>query len=301
MGPTEPHAGATARLFPYDRWLPQLPALQAQYRDAQPFPYVHLVDLLDDDVVRRVVDEFPTPDGTSWIQYKHVNENKLGKSGRDEFPPLIGRVVDELNSPEFVDFVSQLTGIEGLLADPSFEGGGLHQTERGGFLNVHADFMVHHHRAGWRRRINLILFLNEDWDPAWRGALELWDREMTHVVSSVPPLLNHAVLFNTTEESFHGYPDPLLCPASVTRKSLAFYYYTPDGARKTKSTNYQARPGDGGRRAALIWIDKKVLHVYSVVKAKLGLSDDFATKVLGALSRRKSKPPDTDTMDSDPG
>lgn len=287
MAPSEAPAGATERLFPYERWRAQLPELRRQFDEATPFPYLHLEHFLDDDVVRRVVDDFPGPTDTAWIQYKHVNENKLGKSDRDGFPETIGRVVDELNSPEFCAFLTELTGIEGLLADPGFEGGGLHQTESGGFLNVHADFLMHHHHPGWRRRINLILFLNEPWDPAWGGALELWDEDMSACVAEVPPLLDHAVVFATSEQSFHGYPDPITCPPGVTRKSLAFYYYTPDGERKVRSTDYRSRPADSRSRAALIWLDKKVLHAYSVVKSRLGLSDDFATRVLGALDRRK--------------
>ena len=109
--------------------------------------------------------------------------------------------------------MSALTGIPGLLADPSLEGGGMHQTEPGGFLNVHADFTMHHHQTRWHRRVNLILYLNEDWQDAWGGQLELWDRAMASCVTKIPPILNRAAIFNTDETSFHGYPDPIRFPA----------------------------------------------------------------------------------------
>src|SRR5439155_17751761 len=125
----------------------------------------------DDAVTFRLAREFPRPDEASWIEYRHYNEKKLGKSRRADFPPFIGRLVDDLNAPEFVAWLSELTGIRGLVADPDLDGGGLHQTERAGFLNIHADFTMHHHRPNWRRRCNLILFLNEGWDDTWRGAL----------------------------------------------------------------------------------------------------------------------------------
>src|SRR5439155_1063665 len=100
----------------------------------------------DDAVTFRLAREFPRPDEASWIEYRHYNEKKLGKSRRADFPPFIGRLVDDLNAPEFVAWLSELTGIRGLVADPDLDGGGLHQTERGGFLNIHADFTMHHHR-----------------------------------------------------------------------------------------------------------------------------------------------------------
>jgi hypothetical protein len=279
--------GSPTRLFPYDRWQTRLPALVEEYRRGEPFPHVHLTDFLDDAVVRGVVAEFPGPGDGSWTQYKHYNERKLGRSQRGDFPPHIGRVVDELNSPAFCAWLSALTGIPGLLADPLLEGGGLHQTERGGFLRMHTDFSMHHYHRGWRRRVNLILFLNEGWQDEWRGAIEFWDRGMKRCVRKVSPLLNHAVVFDLTDASFHGYPDALACPPGVTRKSLALYYYTRDDDPHavSRATNYRARPGDGPRAAALIWLDKTALALYSRVKTRLGISDAFVSRILGKLGR----------------
>jgi Rps23 Pro-64 3,4-dihydroxylase Tpa1-like proline 4-hydroxylase len=276
-------------LVPLRIWQERLPDLSRRYQENRPYPHIHLTDFLDDEVVRKIAAEFPKPTDTSWIQYRHYNENKLGKTNRAEFPPLIGRLIDEFNNPEFVAWLSELTGIAGLMPDPSLEGGGMHQTERGGFLNMHADFTHHHHHPNWHRRCNLILYLNEGWKPEWKGAIELWDREMKSCVVQVPPLLNHVVIFNTTNESYHGYPEPISPPEGVTRKSLALYYYTEekDGQYSPRSTNYQARPEDSRLRTSLIWFDKKLLAGYSRVKSKLGLSDNFASKVLGFFGKKK--------------
>src|SRR5918912_456965 len=113
------------RLFDYDRWRARLPELARAYRENRPFPHVHLPGFLGEGIARRMAAEFPAPGATSWIQYKHYNEHKLGKNDRAAFPPLIGKVIDELNSPEFVAWLSELTGIPGLVADPTLEGGGL--------------------------------------------------------------------------------------------------------------------------------------------------------------------------------
>ena len=261
--------------------------LSASYQSAEPFPHIHLENFLDPAVARELAQEFPQQGSAAWTQYKHYNENKLGLTKREHMPDGLGRLVDELNGREFTTWLSQLTGIPRLIADPSLEGGGLHQSGRGGFLNIHADFTAHHHHPTWRRRVNLILYLNENWQEDWGGAIELWDRNMTRCAVKIPPLINQAVIFSTDEDSYHGFPDPLQCPETVTRKSVALYYYTEELDVNARSTNYRARPEDAKSKAALIWADKQAVSAYSKIKSKLGLSDDFASRVLGLFSRSK--------------
>ena len=55
-----------------------------------------------------------------------------------------------------------------------------------------------------------------------------------------------------------------------------------------RSTNYQSRPGDTSLHTALIWADKQAVHLYSKLKSALGLSDDFASRTLGAINERIS-------------
>jgi Rps23 Pro-64 3,4-dihydroxylase Tpa1-like proline 4-hydroxylase len=276
-------------LFPYSKWNSELSTLALRYQNNPPCPHLLLAGFLNPQVARGVAEEFPAPDTDAWIQYKHQNENKQGMTKRELFPPYLGEVADELNSPEFVAWLSQLTGIPGLQADPSLEGGGLHQSGRGGFLNVHTDFSHHHYHKNWRRRINLILYLNDGWQEQWGGAIELWEPTMHSCVAKYPPLLNHALIFNTDDKSFHGFPEPLTCPEGQSRKSLAFYYYTAerDGKYTPHSTDYRGRPNDGAGKKMLIWLDKKAVDLYSRAKARFGFSDDFASKVLGLLSRKK--------------
>ena len=276
-------------MAPVEPWFESGPAeaLSALYQSAEPFPHIHLERFLDQAVARQLAQEFPQQGSPAWTQYKHYNENKLGLPKRVLMPDGLGCLIDHLNGPEFIAWLAQLTGIPKLIADPSLEGGGLHRSGRGGFLNMHADFTVHHHHPNWRRRVNLILYLNENWQEDWGGAIELWDRNMTRCVVKIPPLLNHAVIFSTDQDSYHGFPDPLQCPETVTRKSVALYYYTEELAVNARSTNYRARPKDARGKAALIWADKQAVSVYSKLKSKLGLSDDLASRLLGLFSRSK--------------
>jgi 2OG-Fe(II) oxygenase superfamily len=280
---------AIRSFVPYEKWTSKLPSLRRQFRDNQPYPHVHLQDFLEPDLAAAMASEFPDMATDAWTRYKHQNENKMGLAKRDMFPRLLGAAVDELNSEAFVDWLSQLTGIRGLVSDEMLEGGGLHQSGAGGFLNVHTDFSNHHYHKHWRRQINLILYLNPNWDEQWGGALELWDRDMRQCVVKVPPLFNDALIFRTDEISYHGFPDPIRCPDGESRKSLALYYYTveSEGEVKTRSTNYRPRPEDGPLKSSMIWLDKQAVDLYSRAKARFGFSDELASKILGFLSRKR--------------
>src|SRR5258708_34618024 len=217
----------TTRLrFPYPKWSSQLPSLGRQFRENQPYPHVHLKEFFDGDVAGEMASEFPDMATDAWTRYKHQNENKLGLAKRALFPRLLGEVVDELNSEAFVHWLSQLTGIPNLLADESLEGGGLHQSGAGGFLNVHTDFSNHHYHKHWRRQVNLILYLNPNWQEQWGGAIELWDRDVLRCAVKIPPPFNQTLIFRTTSTSFHRFPDPLRRAERESRKILALSYYT---------------------------------------------------------------------------
>ena len=282
---------ATAKatpLFDYDRWFASLPNLAAKYASNNPVPHILLTGFLNEDRAFDIAQTFPDPSTDDWTQYKHRNQDTLGMAKRDLFPAAIGQVTDELNSDAFVAWLSRLTGIPDLAADPSLEGGGLHHSGRGGFLNIHTDFSHHHYHKHWRRRVNLILYLNPAWDVEWGGAIELWDVGMKRCVVKYPPLLNHVLIFNTDQRSLHGYPDPLECPEHQSRKSFALYYYSveSDSQFSLRSTTYRPRPGEGIINSALISLDNTALDLYSRAKARFGFSDALASKILGLISKK---------------
>ncbi len=282
-------ANTTLHLLDLDRLSEQLPALATAYQSATPYPHIEINDFLSPEIARHTMDAFPAIRDEGWIHYVHVNERKHGLNKMDLLPPPLRDLIQQFNDPAFVALISQLTGIPGLLPDPTLEGGGLHQSRRGGHLNVHADFTVHPHKRLWRRRVNLLLYLNEGWQESWGGALELWERDMSQCARKILPLFNRVVVFNTDEDSYHGFPDPIQCPEEVTRKSIALYYFTEETSAPSKrATNYRARPGDG-LKGLFIWADKKALAVYNVLKGALGINDDFVSKVLGMFSRKNHK------------
>ena len=156
------------------------------------------------------------------------------------------------------------------------EGGGLHQIEPGGYLKIHADFIRHHRDSSLLRKVNLILFLNDAWDQNWGGELELWNKSMEVCVAKYPPLFNHAVIFSTSETTWHGHPHPLNCPPGERRKSIALYYYTKDNIAnpRFRSTRFKPTPNSSFLERVLLTMDNIAVDVYSKAKNKFRFSGD---------------------------
>lgn len=197
------------------------------YRNARPFPHIVLEDLVEADLLAAVVDELGTMNRGEWHHTTNDQERKSSTEEVRQFPPLTRALVQYFNSSPFLGFLEELTGIRGLVADPHLRGGGLHEIKRGGSLGVHADFNFYT-RLKVYRRLNLLVYLNRDWQDAWGGHLELWDRAGQQCLTRIAPTFNRAVLFETSNLSYHGHPHPLQCPEDRSRQSIALYYYSVD-------------------------------------------------------------------------
>jgi Rps23 Pro-64 3,4-dihydroxylase Tpa1-like proline 4-hydroxylase len=197
------------------------------YRTADPFPHVVIDDFLPPELLRRVAEEFASMDRSDWRRSNSAHERKLSTEDESRFGPFTAKVIAALNSGTFLNFLERLTGIGGLIADPFLRGGGLHEIERGGNLGVHADFNFYE-RLKVYRRLNLLVYLNSSWQEAWGGQLELWTADCRTKAKSIGPVFNRAVIFDTSNKSYHGHPHPLACPEGESRKSIALYYYTTE-------------------------------------------------------------------------
>jgi hypothetical protein len=222
--------------------------VRGQYATAKPFPHVVFDDFLPAEVAAAVLDEFPAPGEIAWRQFDDPQQRKLGSTRDAGFGPMTRHLLAQFNSSAFMTFLEELTGMSGLVPDPHYLGGGLHQIEPGGLLKVHADFN-RHEQLKLDRRLNLIVYLNRDWREQYGGHLELWNRAMTRCEDRVLPVFNRCVIFTTTSFSYHGHPEPLTCPPGMTRKSMALYYYSNGRPASEESdlahdTDFQARPGE---------------------------------------------------------
>lgn len=226
--------------------------LAPKYQNSPPFPNIYVDDFFEPEFLKKVVAEFPDLDKLKdKIYYNNPNEDKYASKGEHAFGPNTKKLVHFLNSQPFLEFLQEMTGIEEtLIPDPYFDGGGFHQIKPGGFLKLHVDFHMHR-KLKLSRRLNLLIYLNEDWEESYGGHFELWERDMSKSVVKITPHFNRIALFSTTGDSWHGHPDPLTCPPDRSRRSLALYYYTngrPEHELDKKSRNritttFKAREG----------------------------------------------------------
>jgi Rps23 Pro-64 3,4-dihydroxylase Tpa1-like proline 4-hydroxylase len=197
------------------------------YQKAHPFPHIYLDGFFDPEFLKSVLAEFPDVDKLKdKLHYTNPNEIKLATKGERAFGENTKKLVHFLNSEPFLEFLQELTGIEEtLIPDPYLDGGGFHEIKPGGFLKLHVDFHKHK-KLGLSRRLNFLVYLNENWEESYGGHFELWEKDMSKVAVKILPLFNRIAMFSTTGDSWHGHPDPLTCPPDRSRKSLALYYYT---------------------------------------------------------------------------
>jgi len=132
-----------------------------------------------------------------------------------------------MNGADFLRAISSLFGIEKLMPDPYFSGGGLNVTRKGGLLDVHVDGN-YHDASGLNRRMNALLYFNPDWQPEWGGEFGIYDETGSKCIKKVAPLFNRLVVFDTHDKSWHGLPDPVNFPDDNPRRSLLLYYYTKE-------------------------------------------------------------------------
>ena len=194
---------------------------------AEPYPHVVLDGLWREDFLRAVAQEIPTIKRWSGEKNFFGSVQKRWLSDWDLFPPTTYDFLSVLNSDDFCELISKVTSEINITADPFLEGGGVHSTGPGGFLRMHADFNWHR-RLQLLRRINVLIYLNSDWQDSYSGDLLMAQKQpdgSLAVEKRISPIFNRTVIFITDEQSFHGHPEPLTCPEGTRRNSIATYYY----------------------------------------------------------------------------
>ena len=217
-----------------------------RYADAKPFPSIMIDDFLPPELADKMLAHFGPRKTIGGLNesYDRAQERLKSSYHPDTLDDFARTVFYAFNSRPFIKVVENITGIKGLIPDPYYAGAGFHEIQNGGHLSIHADFN-HHKLMNLERRVNILIYLNKDWQEEFGGQIELWDTEMTRAIQSHDPTFNRCVIFNTTSDSMHGNPRTVNNPAGVSRKSIALYYYTStwDDLKRSHTTQFQVRPG----------------------------------------------------------
>ena len=227
----------------------QLAKLTPEVVRQEPFSHLCVDDILEPAFAQEIWEAFPSYAQAKQVgrEFSTVNEKrKIQITDVSQFPAPIRELHELLASSEMVALVGRLFAIDHLLADPDLNGGGIHETNAGGHLDVHIDFNYIEAKQ-WHRRVNLLFYFNKQWQEEWGGYLDIWDKEVKQRCGYFAPQFNRMAGFATGRHSWHGVT-PVQCPEGEMRKSFAVYYYTKeppqgwDGQRH--STIFKARPDE---------------------------------------------------------
>lgn len=218
-----------------------------RYRDSWPFPHFAFSGFLPAPLVFDIADAFPDEFNGGWTIHEKERVNRRFLGDETKVDPLFRAFMQATASRQFLLFLETLTGIEGLIPDPYYIGGGAMTAGDGDKLDMHIDFNWHY-KLHAHRRCNALFYLTPGWDPDWGGALRLSNEKKS---LDYLPFFNRLVVFNTTEESWHGQPVPISCPSDKLRKVFSAFYYTaaspdqmadPHLTKYHETTPYTAKP-----------------------------------------------------------
>lgn len=251
--------------------------LKANYENASPCKHLVLENFFSEEIALDLFNHFPSIDQLN-VKRKSLNEDKSEDYHFERWHPSFSKVREAVGSKQWSDQLERITGIQGLHTTTDALGSGVHQGKNGSYVDVHIDVNMNAKLGLWRR-LNLLVYLNKNWQPEYGGDLELWNKEMTELVTKVPPTFNTAVIFYTDDNSPHGY-GKINIPEGESRKSFYTYFYTkPEDGVSYRDSKFVSRPDDGAARKLATRI-KETLKINGKRLLKtLGIKDlDFQDK-----------------------
>lgn len=215
--------------------------LKLDFLSAKPFNHIVIDNFLEDWLANEIYTEIPDwDDDKAWgVFYNNPIEVKKLTNHWDKFKTYTYKLFHHLNSEHFLDEIRYITDCPSLVADEGLHGGGYHCHGNGGKLNVHLDYNIHP-KLKLQRKLNIIIYLAKNWKKEYGGELQLWhgnSERAIHCEKTIDIKFNRAILFDTTQNSWHGFPGTINCPNEISRKSLAVYYLQPP---KDNNNRYRA-------------------------------------------------------------
>jgi hypothetical protein len=240
-----------------------LSELQSKFFSAEPFNHVIMDNFFREDVALNIFNDMPGYDDNTDAKYDNAIEKKRTIQNWTKFSKNIYKAMSYLVDSEFTQILRLLTRHNGLVADYGLHGGGIHMHQAGDYLNTHLDYDIHP-KLDMKRKLNLIVYLTPNWQPEWGGNLSLWSHDDStgqpkELVKSIVPIFNRAVLFDTTQNSWHGVTEGINAPQGIYRKSLALYYLIPtdDLSNKRQKALFSPRAEQQGDEEVLKLIEKR--------------------------------------------
>ena len=252
-------------------WVNNREELNKKFAEAKPFPNVELENFFKPEIAEALYSAFPkVTDDHKWVHYNNPIEKKFALTDFSKLPQF-KELFALLQTDDFVNLIKKISGIENLENDPHLHGAGLHQHIPGGKLDIHLDYSIHP-VTGKERRVNLIIYFTKDWKEDYGGAIELWNEDFTQCEKKLTPCFNTAMLFRTSDVSYHGLPLPIKCPDDNSRKSIAIYYVSdprPDLENIRYKAQFRPLPNQP--------VNDKLEQLYRIREKRIITKDDLET------------------------
>lgn len=246
--------------------------------ESNPFPHVIIPEFIEPEYYNQMKSKFPSEPNENWWKYENPLEVKYALDNLEMMDDVISNVFYSLSHETVIDKFKKLFDIPELEYDPHCHGAGLHMHPRYGRLNIHLDYEIHP-ISNKQRRLNIIFYLNDDWNPEWNGDTQLWNNTVSECIIKSYPKGNTAIVFVTTEQSWHGVPDIIQCPNGLYRKTLAFYYVSD--LKNNKNVNKKGSDELGFRKKAVFVkrpsdiYDERMEKLYEIRPHRLITSEDM--------------------------
>ncbi len=197
------------------------------FRTAAPFPHIVIDNFLDESVANALIENFP--DNSSMHRCHHyLFANKRELSSWNKISSSFDSLHQNLLSEQFQSFIRAISG-EDLFMDAEFCGD-LHQGSDGGFLKMHTDFNLHPSQDTWVHRLNVMIYLNKNWQQEYNGDLQL-RKGLKGGIKEISPVFNRCVIMLSDDTTYHGYTR-LNLPQNMTRKSIVVHFYKEESPNK---------------------------------------------------------------------
>ena len=247
----------------------------SSFKGSVPFDHCIIDNFFIDEVAQLLSTEFLSYEDPNWHYYKNALEDKKTINDWNKFPKLTYQVFQDLMSNEFVNLISKNIGCP-LYVDHGLHGGGWHIHASGGNLNPHLDYSIHPKMLKLRK-LNIIIYLAKDLKEEHGGHLGLWtgenDNNNLKLIKEIQPLFNRAVLFDTTQNSWHGMSRELITPNNLYRKSLAIYYLTDTELNSDPRSKALFAPRENQKN------DKAIRELIKLRAHNTNYKDAYVTKI----------------------
>ncbi|MDC1174155.1 2OG-Fe(II) oxygenase [Bacteriovoracaceae bacterium] len=264
-----------------------------KFVSCDPYPCVILDDFLDEEAVAGVDKEILELSNkkTSAAEkvfhpFIHINAKVWGTVRKQGFTKKMENIVSSLQTPSFLEYLENLTGVRNLIADKELKTGGYVIHKEGGCVNLHVDHRAHPYEKTWSRKVLLLLYFNENYQDEYNGHLELWDPKAKEQKLKVAPHFNRCVIQTIEDGYVHGLPEVMNFPEGDCRKALVLWYYVDEGKEvPLEVTKYYSRPQDSLFKKFFIHAENFLLYFHYVYKRLFNMDDTAYIRFLGLFKK----------------